>query len=252
MVHLNPMLSNFKLVIEYDGTTYHGWQRQPNGCTIQETIEAALSRMTGQRVVLIGSGRTDAGVHALGQTACFRCETRIKPQEFLNGLNSLLPDDIVIHACTYQNPDFHARFHVKSKLYRYCILNRPLPAAIGRQYAWWIRKPLDLAAMQAAAALVVGQHDFKSFEGAGSPRSDTIRKVIRADWFRAEPDRLCFEIEANGFLRFMVRNLVGTLVDVGHGKLSIAEFGSILRALDRNRAGATAPAQGLFLVRVNY
>jgi tRNA pseudouridine38-40 synthase len=188
----------------------------------------------------------------LGQTAGFTCETRIKPHEFVNGLNSLLPDDIVIHACTPQNPDFHARFNVKSKLYRYCILNRALPTAIGRHYAWWIRRPLDSAAMQAAAALVVGQHDFKAFEGAGSPRADTVRNVARAGWFRTEPNRLCFEIQANGFLRYMVRNIVGTLVDVGMDKITVDEFGCILKSLDRNRAGTTAPAQGLFLVQVYY
>jgi tRNA pseudouridine38-40 synthase len=246
------MISTFKLTIEYDGTNYHGWQRQPDLRSIQETIETVLAVMTRQKVTLIGSGRTDAGVHALGQTAGFTCETRIEPHEFVNGLNSLLPDDIVIHACTREDPGFHARFDVKSKLYRYCILNRPLPAAIGRNYAWWIRRPLDLSALQEASTYLIGQHDFKAFEGAGSPRSDTIRKVTRAQWLRTDADRMCFEIEANGFLRYMVRNIVGTLVDVGSGKLTAEDFGTILTSLDRKRAGATAPAQGLFLVQVTY
>jgi tRNA pseudouridine38-40 synthase len=246
------MLRNFKLTIEYDGSNYQGWQRQPNGPSIQAAIEAALRRMTHQPITLIGSGRTDAGVHALGQTANFTCDTRIEPQAFQNGLNSILPDDIVIQACHEVSTEFHSRFNAKSKQYRYHILNRPLPTAIGRQYSWWIRQPLDLKAMRDATRQLLGQHDFKAFEGTGSPRSHTVRHIVRADLTR-QPDHIVrFEVEADGFLRYMVRNIVGTLVAVGRGKIDVPRFKAILLSKDRNKAAATAPARGLFLVKVNY
>ncbi|MBT8341124.1 MAG: tRNA pseudouridine synthase A, partial [Desulfatitalea sp.] len=143
------MQRNFKLLIEYDGTNYHGWQRQPNGPTIQQEIEAAIAIMTCQPVTLIGSGRTDAGVHARGQSANFKCDTRITAEAFAKGLNSLLPADIVIRKCSEVSLGFHARYDVVSKTYRYTIRNSHLPAAIGRQFEWWIRAPLDVAAMSA-------------------------------------------------------------------------------------------------------
>jgi len=243
---------NYRLLIEYDGTRYHGWQRQTRDRTVQGAIETALKTMIGEEVTLIGSGRTDAGVHALGQVANFRCAANLAPQAFQAGLNSLLDDDIVICACELVNDAFHARYDSRAKTYRYTILNRPLPQALGRQYAWHIRKALDLNAMRKAAAHIVGTHDFKAFEGTGSPRSHTTRKVQRAEWMRQEPDRLHFEIEADGFLRYMVRNLVGTLIDVGLGKKSVDDFLTILQSRDRSQASATAPPQGLFLVSVKY
>jgi tRNA pseudouridine38-40 synthase len=246
------MLKNFKLIIEYDGTGYCGWQIQPNGPSIQQTIEKALRTMTRQKITLIGSGRTDAGVHALGQTAHFTCESTITAQAFLNGLNSLLPGDIVIRQCSEVDPFFHARYHVRSKTYRYRIRNHPVPAAIGRQYEWWIRKPLDVAAMQSAARHLVGRKDFKAFEGTGSPRAHTIRTVSAAS-IRPETDgRIVFEIKADGFLRYMVRNIVGTLAAVGTGALVPDDMISILDSRDRSRAGPTAPASGLCLIEVVY
>jgi tRNA pseudouridine38-40 synthase len=245
------MVKNFRLTIEYDGTGYHGWQRQPNDPSIQAEIERALKIMTRQKVILTGSGRTDAGVHAQGQVANFKCRTRLLPEDFRQGLNSLLPDAIVILDCTTVPPDFHARFDAKGKQYRYTIRNHPLPAAIGRQYAWWIRKPLDKAAMRRALADLLGRHDFKAFEGAGSPRPHTIRQVYRAD-LTDQPPHLLFDIEADGFLRFMVRNLVGTLVAVGLGKIPAERCKGILRSGDRSQAGATAPPHGLCLMRVCY
>ena len=246
------MPENFKLTIEYDGTRYHGWQRQPNGCSIQETIEASIARMTRQNIVLVGSGRTDAGVHALGQVANFRCRTRIAPANILKGLNSLLPDDIVVRDCAAVPGDFHARYNAKSKVYRYCILNRPTPPAIDRHYVWWLRRPLDVGAMKAAADLLLGKHDFKAFEGAGSPRSHTLRDVMRADLQAAADGKIVFEIQADGFLRFMVRNIVGTLALVGQGKLDPDAIKAIMASKDRNQAGATAPPQGLCLLKVIY
>jgi tRNA pseudouridine38-40 synthase len=246
------MPRNFKLTIEYDGSRYRGWQRQPNGPSVQSTIEDALQRMTHQAITLIGSGRTDAGVHALGQVANFKCDTRIEPDAFQNGLNSILPDEIVIQACREVSAEFHSRFNAKSKQYRYHILNRPLPAAIGRQFAWWIRQPLDLEAMREATHYLLGEHDFKAFEGAGSPRSHTIRHIAQADLTRQPGHIVRFDIEADGFLRYMVRNIVGTLVAVGRGKIDAPRFKAILLSKDRNMAAATAPPHGLFLVKVNY
>jgi tRNA pseudouridine38-40 synthase len=244
--------NNFKLTIEYDGSGYHGWQRQKNQVSIQAEIERALEKMLGHRVPLIGSGRTDAGVHALGQTANFRCDTRLDAGIFLRGLNSLLPAAVVIKACEAVPEGFHARYDAVGKTYRYRILNRRLPAAVGRQYAWHVRRPLDLDGMRRAAGQLVGCHDFKAFEGTGSPRAHTIRTVRRAELHREETDYRVFEIEADGFLKFMVRNIVGTLVEIGMGRMEPAAIESILTARDRSRAGATAPAHGLFLVSVAY
>ena len=246
------MLKNFKITIEYDGTSYHGWQRQKTDRTIQEEIEKAVLTITGQQVSLTGSGRTDAGVHAYAQVANFKCETNLGPQDLFRGLNSLTADDIVIKGCEEVDASFHARYDVKSKIYVYKVKNRPDPAAIGRQYAWHIRKDLNLDAMRAASAHLIGSHDFKAFEGAGSPRAHTTRSVFKARLVEEPDGYLAFEIEADGFLRFMVRNIVGTLVDVGLGKISPADFKGILESKDRDQAGATAPAHGLFLKNVNY
>jgi tRNA pseudouridine38-40 synthase len=246
------MDKNFKLTIEYDGTHYHGWQIQPNGPSIQQAIESAINTMTHQQIRLLGSGRTDAGVHAIGQVANFICETRISDGEFQKGLNSLLPDDIVIRNCIEVPLPFHARYDAKSKLYRYSILNQPIAPAIERLYVWWLRAPLDLNAMQEAAAHLIGRHDFKAFEGAGSPRSSTVRHVMHAQLFYASPGPIRFEIKADGFLRYMVRNIVGTLVAVGRGEFTPEQFQSIMASCDRKQAAATAPPQGLFLVQVDY
>lgn len=245
-------MRNFKLVIEYDGTHYSGWQRQKTDRTIQGELETALTTMTCRKITVIGSGRTDAGVHASGQTANFKCDTSLASEAFQKGLNSLLPKDIVIRSCQPAAMDFHARFDAKSKAYRYHILNHHLPVAIGRQYVWQIRRPLDTHAMVQASQHFVGTHDFKAFEGSGSPRASTVRNVIRAQLSADQNGKITFDIEANGFLRFMVRNIVGTMVDVGLGKLSFQDIPEIFLSRDRGRASATAPAQGLFLISVTY
>ena len=246
-------MHNFKLVIEYDGTAYQGWQRQNKGPTIQGKIEAALATMTRNAVAVIGSGRTDAGVHALNQVASFRADTRLTPEIFKRGLNSLLPPDIVIRDCAVVDDAFHARYSARSKVYQYRILNRSTPAALFRQYAWHIKKPLDLHAMSEAIPCLKGEHDFSAFEASGSPRSDAVRTVIDANLAGKDADGyVVFNIEANGFLRHMVRNVVGTIVDVGLGKLSPEGFEDILIARDRKKAGITAPAHGLVLKEVKY
>ncbi|SMC49516.1 tRNA pseudouridine38-40 synthase [Desulfocicer vacuolatum DSM 3385] len=246
---------NFKITIEYDGTPYAGWQIQPRQSTIQGEIEKVLSIILNQPVTLTGSGRTDAGVHAMGQTANFHAATSMTCPPLKRGMNSMLKGPIVIREIEEVPDHFHARYHAISKEYHYHILNRPEPCAVGRNYRWHIPLPLDVTAMNHCCSLIRGEHDFKSFEGAGSPRSHTVRHIYDAV---VEPlenqnmERLVFKVKGNGFLRFMVRNIVGTLVQAGLSKLTPKEFHTILLARDRQRAAATAPARGLFLMRVDY
>lgn len=242
----------FKLVVEYDGSAFHGWQRQKNDRTVQATLERALAVMTREHVAVIGSGRTDAGVHALGQVASFTTRSHLDADAFGNGLNSLLPDDVVVCSCDRMPDRFHARFDVRSKHYRYHILNRHRAPAVGRQFVWHIRQPLDRAAMADAAARLTGTHDFKAFEGAGSPRAHTVRTVTTSAIEATGGGNVIYDIRADGFLRFMVRNIVGTLVAVGRGKIGAGDIEAILQSRDRSRAGATAPPQGLFLMDVSY
>jgi len=246
------MIKNFKIIIEYDGTRYHGWQRQKKDITIQGEIEKALGIMTAKHIVVNGSGRTDAGVHARGQVANFLCDTDLSPRVFQKGLNSLLPEDIVIRECRQVEDTFHARYDVKSKTYHYKIFNHPVPAAMNRSYVWSIRKQLNIMAIRSAVSYIIGSHDFKAFEGTGSPRAHTTRHVMAADLIKSDNRLLTFRIEADGFLRFMVRNIVGTLVDVGLDKTLPAEFKQILESRDRSKAGATAPPRGLCLMEVKY
>ncbi len=246
------MNRNFKLTIEYDGTTYFGWQRQVDPNTVQGTIERAVETLTGQPAILTGSGRTDAGVHAMGQVANVHVDTRLSPTVIRRALNALLPRDIAVLSCEEVPADFHARFDAIGKHYRYRIVNRPVAPAVGRQYAWHIPRTLNMQRMTAALAHLTGVHDFKAFEGAGSPRAHTVRNVRHATFDPAPPDEVHFSIEADGFLRHMVRNIVGTLVDVGLERLSPDDVAHIRASGDRRRAGATAPAQGLFLVAVHY
>jgi tRNA pseudouridine38-40 synthase len=243
---------NFRITVEYDGTDFHGWQRQLQDRTVQAEIEAAIATMTRQKVTVHGSGRTDAGVHALGQVASFRCKTRLAPEDFLSGLNGLLPADVAVLECREAPEDFHARYSAKSKVYRYHILNRALPSAVERRFCWHVRKPLDPAAMNRGARRLLGTHDFSSFEAAGSPRSHSRRSVLSAGWEKFETDRLCLTLEADGFLRCMVRNITGTLVEVGAGKRQAEDMTRVLASCDRHQAGPTAPAHGLFLVAVHY
>jgi tRNA pseudouridine38-40 synthase len=247
----HPTEKNFKLIVEYDGTAYCGWQRQPDQPSIQGALEDVLQHMTQNPVTLHGSGRTDAGVHALGQAAHFKCRTRLTPEDLLKGMNRLLPEDIAVQACQSVPLGFHARFDSRWKRYRYRICNQPVRRAVGHRYAWHIYHPLDVAAMTAAARHLVGRHDFKSFESSGSPRAHTVREVLEAAWREAD-GHLEFDIRANGFLRGMVRNIVGTLVAVGMGKWDPDAIPELLEAADRRLAPATAPSRGLFLIHVHY
>lgn len=246
------MIQTFKLTIEYDGTGFAGWQRQTDRPTVQGALEQVLSRILDQPVTLAGSGRTDAGVHARGQVATFCADTVMDPQVMKKGVNSLMKHPIVLIDCVQVPDDFHARYSAVSKEYRYVVLNRETPCAIGRNYVWHVHRPLDLPAMNQCCERICGTHDFKSFENAGSPRRSTVRTVFMARMERRDNDRLIFKICADGFLKNMVRNLMGTLVDAGHGKLPPPMFERILSGRNRSLAGATAPARGLFLHQVNY
>ena len=245
-------MTNFKLVIEYDGTRFFGWQRQTDKPTIQGELETVLSIILNQEIKIHGSGRTDAGVHARAQVAHFHAETNITPAVLKKGVNSLMKHPIVVRKCEKTADDFHAQYKAVSKEYRYYILNRPDPAAVGRDYLWHVYRPLDVDAMNLCCGHLTGIHDFKAFENTGSPRSSTIREVYSANWTREDDEQLVFRISASGFLKNMVRNLVGTLKSAGTGKMSPDEFLKVLKSGDRTLAGATAPARGLFLHRVVY
>jgi len=243
---------NIKLTIEYEGTNYHGWQVQPRGATVQGVIEEKLALLTGAKVHLLSSGRTDAGVHAIAQVAHFRTGSQMELPSLQRALNSLLPSDIAIRRAEVVEDGFHARKSAKSKVYEYRILNQNVRKVFGRLYAWHIPQKLDLIEMKKAAQSLIGEHDFAAFRSVGTPTRTTIRRVIRAEWKRSREGFLHFEIEGTGFLKQMVRAIVGTLVEVGRGKISAERFRTILDSKDRTKAGATAPAHGLFLKEVKY
>lgn len=246
------MKRNFKLTLEYDGSEYHGWQRQQGVLTVQEVLESRLAVIFGEPIGARASGRTDAGVHARAQVVNFYARSSLQPGEILRGLNSLLPPDIVVLVAEEVADAFHARFSALSKTYEYRILNRPEPSALERHFAWHIRRPLDRPAMAECLADITGRHDFAAFMATGSSVTSTEREIYQAALEVPDADHLVFRLEASGFLRHMVRNLVGTLVEVGKGRFSRADFLDILVAGDRRRAGMTAPARGLYLVSVRY
>jgi tRNA pseudouridine38-40 synthase len=245
-------MRTIKLTIEYDGSHYLGWQVQPKGATIQGVIEEKLARLTGEPVHLVGSGRTDAGVHAGGQVAHFKTKSRLDVQTFQRALNSLLPTDITVRNVEEVDEGFHARKSCKSKVYEYWILNRPLRSVFHRGTAWHVPQTLNLREMKKATRSLIGEHDFSSFQSVGSPKKTAIRKVTRAEWKRSREGLLLFEIEANGFLKQMVRAIVGTLIEVGKGKIASEDFQGILESKERQKAGPTAPPHGLFLKEVKY
>ncbi len=244
-------MRNIKLTIEYDGTEYVGWQRQPSGRTVQAEIERALESMTGERTVVNGSGRTDSGVHALGQTASFRTESSLSLLQIERGLNSLLPPDIAILRAEEVDPAFHAQHSAKRKTYVYKILNRPERSAMLRERAWHVYPELDTRAMKEAARALVGEHDFKAFAHAGITVRSTVRTVFRAE-VAEKGDFITFTIEADGFLKRMVRLIVGTLVEIGKGKITPGDFSDILDRGEKTKHVHAAPARGLYLKEVLY
>ncbi len=244
-------MRNIKLTIEYDGTEYVGWQRQPSGRTVQAEIERALESMTGERTVVNGSGRTDSGVHALGQTASFRTESSLSLLQIERGLNSLLPPDIAILRAEETDPAFHAQHSARRKTYVYKILNRPERSAMLRERAWHVYPELDTRAMKEAAGSLVGEHDFKAFAHAGITARSTVRTVFGAEVAK-KGDFITFTIEADGFLKRMVRLIVGTLVEVGKGKIAPGDFSDILDRGEKTKHVHAAPARGLYLKEVQY
>ena len=245
-------MKNLRMIIEYDGTGYYGWQRQISDITIQQVLEETLRRITGEKVTLHGSSRTDAGVHALHQVAHFRTSSGIPERNLLLGLNSLIPRNIVVRDLTEVDEDFHARYSAKSKTYFYRIFNSGMRAALQRNYCWSVFKPLDVERMSEAAFVLKGVHDFTAFCSAQTDVKSPVREVYDAHVEKEERFFVRFTIEANGFLRHMVRTIVGTLVDVGKGKFTPMDFRRILESRNRKKAGITAPPQGLFLAGVKY
>jgi tRNA pseudouridine38-40 synthase len=243
---------NIRLVIAYDGTGFFGWQRQLDQPTIQGTIEENIQRMVGRPVSLIGSGRTDAGVHALNQVANFRVTTSLTPSIFFRGLNSLLPESIKIREAGYAPLDFHARYDAKSKVYEYRIYNDRLQSPFLRHYAWHISPRLRIEPMEQCLEVIKGEHDFSSFRSAGDGKIDPVRHMIEAQLVIQGGNLLSFLFEANGFLRHMVRNIMGAIAKVGLGEMSPGRFSEILEAKDRQQAQAKAPPAGLYLTEVRY
>lgn len=244
-------MTTFKLVLEYDGTQYAGWQRQLNVPTIQATVEDALAAISQTKLPLIGAGRTDAGVHAFGQVASFRTDRGLSQREWLRALNAHLPADISALSVEAVPDHFHARYSAKGKLYEYHLMNRSERAPLLRERAWMLYKPLDFAAMTEAAACLTGSHDFSSFETAPTDNENPQCRLQRAD-LRRRGDLIILSFYADRFLKQMVRAMVGTLVEVGQGKRTAAEMRTVLAARARAAAGRTAPAHGLYLVRVDY
>ncbi len=245
-------MRNIKITVEYDGAAYSGWQRQAGTGTIQEALENAAGRIMQETIRIVASGRTDAGVHALGQTAHFRTSTKLPVERIQAGMNSLLSPDIAITAIEEATASFHARYDSTSKVYQYFLYNAPVRSPLRRRYCWHVREPLDCEAMELAAASLRGSHDFSAFQSSGSDVKTTVRTVFATSLSRRADNMVIFEIEGDGFLRSMVRSIMGTLVDVGRRKITPEAFRSIMESGDRNRAGATAPPQGLFLKEVRY
>jgi tRNA pseudouridine38-40 synthase len=242
---------NIKLTVEYDGTNYHGWQIQTTGETVQSVLERAVSTFLRKSTRITGSGRTDAGVHALGQVANFFSDKEYEPHRIRRALNALTPFDITIKEVAIVPDSFDARRDGRSRVYEYHILNRPTPSPFHLNRAWNVHQPLDVNAMREAIPCLIGEHDFSSFRAAGCDAEHPVRKVYANSLDRCG-ELLVYTIEATAFLRHMVRNIIGTVAEVGLGLRTPQSFVELLEARDRTKAGVTAPAHGLFLVEVKY
>ena len=255
-------MRHVKLSMEYEGTNYHGWQSQKSGGTIQDILTETIRSITGEEVTLTAASRTDAGVHALEQVAVFGTESKLEPGVIMRALNAKLPADIRIMDAEEAGPDFHPRYDAGRKSYFYLISDSRRHSAFLNRYIWYVHSALDTSRMAEAASLILGEHDFSSFRAAGCGAKHPVRTVYSTDIARLDEmnfmtavlrgDFIRFRIEGNAFLRHMVRNIVGTLVEVGKGKMSVETFGRVLRSCDRTIAGPTAPAQGLFLEKIVY
>lgn len=246
---------SYRATIAYDGSGYFGWQWQPDRPTIQGELERALRQICGDEIRVVASGRTDTGVHAVGQVVSFRARTRLSPATLRRAMNANLPPDICVREVLLAPEGFHAIRDARRKRYRYTIQDGPVRDVLRRRTVWWIPRRLDLLAMQEAAKTLVGEHDFAALETAGSERVSTVRTIYDLTVERVAGevwDRVEIEVEANGFLYNMVRNIVGTLMYVGIGKYPPAWVAEVLASGDRRRAGPTAPPQGLCLLSVDY
>jgi tRNA pseudouridine38-40 synthase len=244
-------MRNISLLVSYDGTAYHGWQCQPNAITIQETLQKTIERITSRPVKLYGGARTDSGVHARGQVVNFHSDSGIDVKSLEKGINSLLPPDIRIRRADEVPEDFHSRYSAKSKTYVYCILNTLHNSPFYGRYAWHIRRDLDVSSMRNTIQHVKGAHDFSAFKKQEETYRSTVREVLRAGVARRK-EFVYIVLEGTGFLRYMVRNIVGTLVWVGSGRLTKQGFLEVMESRDRQKAGPTAPAKGLFLKEIKY
>jgi tRNA pseudouridine38-40 synthase len=252
-------MPTFKITLAYDGAGFVGWQRQDNGVSIQAQIEDALRALDGRDVTVTGAGRTDAGVHALGQVAAFTMVRELEPHAVARALNGSLPRAIRVIDAEQAPPGFHPQFSAHRKTYRYRLWNDEVMSPFEREYAWHVSGPLDVEAMGAAARLLEGRHDFAAFQATGSSVATTERQIFESV-FRtphlepgtSNPALLCYEITGTGFLRHMVRIIVGSLVEIGRGRKPVEWIGGVIAARDRTLAGPTAPPQGLFLVAVEY
>ncbi len=246
------MKQNYRMTLQYEGTKYNGWQKQGNTPnTIQEKLEAILQKLDGGEVEVRGSGRTDAGVHAMGQVASFALENPLEPREVMDYINQYLPRDIAVVALETAEPRFHARLNAKGKHYRYRIHQGNIPDVFGRRYAWHCPDVLDVSAMEAAAAHMVGKLDFQSFCDTKPGKKSTVRRVDSIVFSREGSD-LVVDFRGEGFLYHMVRLMVGTLMEVGARRLLPGQIPGILAARDRKQAGPLAPACGLMLMKVEY
>jgi tRNA pseudouridine38-40 synthase len=240
-----------RLLVEYDGTDFAGWQRQDGQRTIQGCLEDAFREMTGQAVLVRGAGRTDAGVHAEGQVASVDLVSHIPCKGFLRGLNTLVPSSIAVLEVADMPAGWNARHDARGKIYRYCVWNHPVRSPSRARFSWHVYDALDTQAMRQAAAVLIGEHDFRAFRSADCDRKNTVR-IVRRFEVRRDAALIAFEIEGTAFLRNMVRILVGTLVAVGKGKMTVEQVKAVLASGDRTQAGVTAPPCGLTLVRVIY
>lgn len=246
------LMKTIKMVIAYDGGNYKGWQLQRRGATIQGVIETALGQILNRQTRVIGSGRTDAGVHALNQVAHFSTTSTLDLRSLHRGLNSLLPQDIVVKEMTEAPPDFHARYSARSRVYQYLIWNNRMRSPFYGRFSWQVHAHLNSDLMRQASGCLVGWHDFASFQGTGSASRSSEREMMKFAIRGRTRGWMVMTVEASAFLRHMVRNIVGTLIEVGKGSMTAEEFRDIFESKDRNRAGITAPPQGLFLSRVKY
>ena len=247
----NALVRHIRLVVEYDGTSLCGWQRQTTGPTVQEHLETALASLLQHEVTVAGASRTDAGVHARGQVATFRTERPIPLHGVRRGLNSMLPESISVTEASEVPDDFHPRHSATGKHYRYTILTRPDRSPRWRDRAWHHPDPIDPTRMREGALVLLGEHDFAAFRAAGCAAKTTVRRIYGLE-ITPEDDRLIVDIRGTAFLRMMVRIIVGTLTEVGSGKRTVAQLSEILASKDRNLAGITAPAHGLELMSVAF